>query len=101
MYRELEGVDLVGVYDKNPQRAATVRAEFDTPVLQDLEDLQGRADAVSVAVPTVETVVISQEELRHDQNQDQSPEHERHVKTCPGQVRAGLPAGRPPWSWSE
>jgi len=53
VYRELEGVDLVGVYDKNPQRAATVRAEFDTPVLQDLEDLQGRADAVSVAVPTV------------------------------------------------
>jgi len=53
VYRELEGVDLVGVYDKNPQRAAAVRAEFDTPVLQDLEDLQGRADAVSVAVPTV------------------------------------------------
>jgi predicted dehydrogenase len=53
VYRELGGVDLVGVYDQNPQRAATVAKEFQAPVLQSLEELQGRADAVSVAVPTV------------------------------------------------
>src|SRR6266849_10262788 len=53
VYRELSGVDLVGVYDQNPQRATAVAAEFQTPVLQSLEELLGRADAVSVAVPTV------------------------------------------------
>src|SRR5579864_1630743 len=53
VYRELGEVELVGVYDQNPQRAAAVATEFRTPVLQSLEELQGRADAVSVAVPTV------------------------------------------------
>ena len=54
VYRELSGVELVGVYDRNPQRAAEVAKQFQTPVLQSLEELQGRADAVSVAVPTVD-----------------------------------------------
>lgn len=53
VYRELIGVQLIGVYDQNPQRSAAVAAEFHAPVLQSLEELQGRADAVSVAVPTV------------------------------------------------
>ena len=53
VYRELGGVELVGVYDQHPQRAAAVAQEFQAPVLQSLEELQGRADAVSVAVPTV------------------------------------------------
>jgi predicted dehydrogenase len=53
VYRELGEVELVGVYDQNSRRAAAVATEFRTPVLQSLEELQGRADAVSVAVPTV------------------------------------------------
>lgn len=53
VYRELGEVELVGVYDQNSQRGAAVAAEFHAPVLQSLEELQGRADAVSVAVPTV------------------------------------------------
>src|SRR5258708_6619652 len=53
VYRELSGAELVGVYDQNRQRAAAVAAEFQAPVLQNLEELQGRADAVSVAVPTI------------------------------------------------
>jgi predicted dehydrogenase len=53
VYRELEGVDLVGVFDENPKRAAAVAAEFQTRVLKSLEELRGRADAASVAVPTV------------------------------------------------
>ena len=53
VYRSLRGVDLVGVYVQNPRRAAEVGKEFQTPVLQSLEELQGRADAASVAVPTV------------------------------------------------
>lgn len=52
VYRELRGVELVGFYDRSPERAAAVAKEFQAPVLASLEDLQGRADAVSVAVPT-------------------------------------------------
>ncbi len=52
-YRELEGVELVGVFDENQERAAAVAAEFQTLVLARLEELRGRADAASVAVPTV------------------------------------------------
>jgi len=53
VYRELEGVELVGVFDENQERAAAVAAEFQTLVLARLEELHGRADAASVAVPTV------------------------------------------------
>jgi predicted dehydrogenase len=53
VYSELSGVELIGVYDQNSQRAAEVAKEFKTPVLQSLEELRGRADAASVAVPTV------------------------------------------------
>ena len=53
VFRELEGVELVGVFDANPERAAAVAAEFQTQVLKSLEELRGRADAASVAVPTV------------------------------------------------
>src|SRR5258708_4831546 len=53
VYRELEGVELVGVFDENQERAAAVAAEFRTLILTRLEELHGRADAASVAVPTV------------------------------------------------
>jgi predicted dehydrogenase len=53
VYRELENAELAGIYDQNRQRASAVAAEFQAPVLHGLEELQGRADAVSVAVPTV------------------------------------------------
>ena len=52
VYRELRGVELVGVYDRSPERAAAVAKEFHAPVLASLEELPGQADAVSVAVPT-------------------------------------------------
>jgi len=53
VYREIEGAELIGVYDQDARRAAAVAKEFQTRVLATLEELQGRADAVSVAVPTV------------------------------------------------
>jgi predicted dehydrogenase len=53
VYRELEGAELVGVFDENPERAAAVAAEFQTHVFKSLDELHGRADAASVAVPTV------------------------------------------------
>jgi predicted dehydrogenase len=54
VFREMEDADLVGVVDKNADRAAAVAAEFATRVLPGLEELRGRVDAVSLAVPTVE-----------------------------------------------
>ena len=54
VYREMESVEFVGVYDKNAERAAQIAAEFQTRALASPEELRGRADAVSVAVPTVE-----------------------------------------------
>jgi predicted dehydrogenase len=54
VYRELEGVELVGVFDTNEARAKAVASEFQTKALRGLEELRERADAVSVAVPTVD-----------------------------------------------
>ena len=53
VYRELDGADLVGVFDENPERAAAVAVEYQTQVLESLEELPRCADAASVAVPTV------------------------------------------------
>src|SRR2546422_443339 len=53
VYRELEGAELVGVFDQNQERSAAVAAEFQTQVLKGLDELHSRVDAASVAVPTV------------------------------------------------
>jgi predicted dehydrogenase len=58
VYHEIEDAELVGVYDKNAERAASVAAEFQTQSLRGLEELRGLADAVSVAVPTVEHAAV-------------------------------------------
>jgi predicted dehydrogenase len=54
VYREIADVEFVGVYDTNIERAVAVAAEFGTVAFQSLDDLRGRVDAASVAVPTVE-----------------------------------------------
>jgi predicted dehydrogenase len=54
VYREVRGAELVGVYDKNSERSQQVATEFQTRALVSLDDLRHLADAVSVAVPTVE-----------------------------------------------
>src|SRR6266513_1315469 len=53
VYRELEGAELIGVFDQNQERGAAVAAEFHPQVLKSLDELRGRADAASVAVPTI------------------------------------------------
>jgi len=53
VYHELEHVEFVGVCDTDPAKAAAIAAEFKVPVIARIEDLEKRADAVSVAVPTV------------------------------------------------
>lgn len=54
VYRRLEGVELVGVVDRNSERARGVADEFGTGILPDLDSLTGQVDAVSLAVPTSE-----------------------------------------------
>ncbi|HYL63846.1 MAG TPA: Gfo/Idh/MocA family oxidoreductase [Candidatus Methylomirabilis sp.] len=53
VYRELQGAELVGVYDQDRARAEAVAAEFQTHALRSFEEVRERAEAVSVAVPTV------------------------------------------------
>ena len=54
VYRRLEGVEFVGVVDRNSERARSVADEFGTAALPDVDSLTGRVDAVSLAVPTIE-----------------------------------------------
>jgi len=48
----LQGVDLVAVVDKNPARAEEIAAASRTTALTDASQLDGRVDAVTLAVPT-------------------------------------------------
>ena len=52
VYREIQDAELVGIFDKDPQRAESAAKEFGTRAFTSLNELSGRADAVSVAVPT-------------------------------------------------
>jgi predicted dehydrogenase len=53
VYREMESVEFVGVFDSDPAKASAASAEFGVPAFGTLSELQGRADAASVAVPTI------------------------------------------------
>ncbi len=57
VYHELQqqgkGAELVAVVDANVAQAQSVAAQFGCAALSSLEDLFGRVDAASVAVPTV------------------------------------------------
>jgi predicted dehydrogenase len=52
IYSRMSGVELVGVVDADPQRAAEVAAEAGCGVFADAATLATTADAVSVVVPT-------------------------------------------------
>ena len=58
VYRELEGVEFVGVYDIDKARADRVAAEFQTQTLLGLDEVCARAEAASVAVPTAAHVEV-------------------------------------------
>ena len=59
VWRELEGAELVGVVDANPDRAQKIAAEFGVRVLPGIESLATeKVDAVSLAVPTKEHAAI-------------------------------------------
>lgn len=54
VYAGLEEAELAGVFDASRERAQAVAREFGTEALNSLEDVARRAQAASVAVPTVE-----------------------------------------------
>jgi predicted dehydrogenase len=58
VYREIPGADLVGIYDTSAKRTAEVAAEFQAQIFRGLDELRGRVDAVSVAVPTVDHAAV-------------------------------------------
>src|SRR6266446_2725984 len=53
VYREIESAELVGVFDTDPARAAAFAQEFKTQAFATLQEMRGRVDAASVAVPTI------------------------------------------------
>jgi len=61
----LDGVQLVGVYDANPDTAARVGAEVGAPVMGEVDELLGRVKAVSVAVPTSVHAEVGLRALEH------------------------------------
>ncbi|MDA1044343.1 MAG: Gfo/Idh/MocA family oxidoreductase [Verrucomicrobia bacterium] len=52
IYAELEGVELVGLYDIDLPRAQNIAAQHGTQAFADLESLAKSCDALSVVVPT-------------------------------------------------
>ena len=63
VYHELQqqgqGVELVAVVDSDSSRAQAVARQFGCKALDSLEELRGRVDAASVAVPTVNHLSVS------------------------------------------
>jgi predicted dehydrogenase len=52
VYAELWDVDLVGLVDVDPAKAARLAAQYDTQGFTDHRELFGKVDVVSIAVPT-------------------------------------------------
>ena len=58
VYREMENVELAGVFDVDVERATAASKEFQTKVFGTMEELRGTVDAATVAVPTVAHAVV-------------------------------------------
>jgi len=52
LLRKMDGAELVGIYDLNPERAAQVARELDTVAYPSLDALLERVEAATVVVPT-------------------------------------------------
>lgn len=63
VYRQLQQEDksirLVGVVDANSDRAKSIAAEFGSKAFASLDDLKGKIEAASVAVPTKEHLAVA------------------------------------------
>ena len=52
IYKELREVDLVGIYDTNPERMDEIARTYGTRPYQSLEELLNDVEAISLVVPT-------------------------------------------------
>ena len=66
IYRELPGVELVGVVDIDRAKLQELSKSLGVAAFQDYRDMFGRVDAVSVAVPTVLHAPIARDCLERD-----------------------------------
>src|SRR5512137_2199387 len=64
-YAQLPGAELIGVADIDPGRAREIAARFQVPAYADFRDLIGKAEVVSIAVPTTLHYDIAREFLEH------------------------------------
>jgi predicted dehydrogenase len=53
VYREIPGAELVGVFDQDFDRGEKIAQEFATTAFKGIEELRGKVDAATVAVPTI------------------------------------------------
>lgn len=53
VYKEMESAELVGVFDADAARASAFANEFGAQSFSTLDELHGKVDAASVAVPTI------------------------------------------------
>src|SRR5262252_2938250 len=65
LYAEMPAVELVGIVDILPDRAAEIAQSHRTQALSDYRELFGKVNAVSLAVPTTEHARIGTELLRN------------------------------------
>jgi predicted dehydrogenase len=65
LYAQIPGVELVGIVDLQPARAAEIAESHGTPSFTDYRDLFGKVDAVSLAVPTTDHARIGADLLEH------------------------------------
>lgn len=65
LYRETDGVELVGVADIIQSRAEEIAGLYRTAAFVDYRDLFGKVDAVSLAVPTTDHARIGVDLLEH------------------------------------
>jgi predicted dehydrogenase len=64
-HRALEGVELVAVCDRDPDRSRTVAAEVGTAAVADHRELLGKVDAVTIAATTAEHFTLAKFFLEH------------------------------------
>ena len=65
-YAQMPAVELVGVVDINPSRAEKIASQFGTNAFTRSDELFGKVDAVSIAVPTPAHFSVGSEFLEHD-----------------------------------
>jgi predicted dehydrogenase len=63
VYAALPGVELAGVYDRDPSRAAEIAGRHDAPARGSFEELLATVDALSIAAPTVEHHALARRAL--------------------------------------